>query len=241
VYNRYKKLSEEDFEQYKNEISRISSIFGITISSSEWRPKNRGIGVKYDISDLPSDYKELFDISESNHIGLVFVYSNIPERFKKSYAGYDSETDSIIINMNQVPKDIKSSDIWKLIEKYSSDIQHELTHMVQYRAFSKVDPKQLYKKQGYHTNKQDYYSSPAEFEAMIKTAEQHFRDLIDDTKKRFGGKYSNRKLFDAFVGVSLNRDITDNFFLALKNTSEKRWKLAVKKLQFEVLNILKEN
>lgn len=113
-------------------------------------------------------------------------------------------------------------------------LEHELTHLIQYRTLSKKSERQI----GIH----DDYSltgevdaawalSDIEFDPAIKSARGELKKL-ESKYKSFPG-YNKESLRDAFLGVGkvpefMHPNDTSHFFELLKSLDSRKWRKAVK-------------
>jgi hypothetical protein len=236
-----KKNDNGEFDEYQEEINKWISTFGIDIPNKPI-PKQDHTSefVHYNITDLPRDYQELFDIPDEPLEVRINWTENTGTGIQSSRASYIPDENVIILNVKKesyikdIPNEKSSPIVIKsILDRFASSLEHEFAHVVQDRAFKKIDPKQTKMNKNYFTDKKEYFSSPIEFESMIKTSAHEFSELIKHIHS-MDNSIKASEIFDIFtVSKTTGKypsEMVSNFFKALKETSKKRWTLAVKKL-----------
>jgi hypothetical protein len=203
-----------------------------------------GIKVPFDLSDMPASYKKILP-DELDKITLAFDWDGKVMGMNKT-KGAEWIPQRKVININPWSiqgfmdfafKNPENSNInlEYSILKAINHVEHELTHAIEdVISFATGDKSRVRQKKGYEGGGEDYYSSPVEFEAMIKSKAFEFmndRQVMKLIKHHDTPEYT-RKYLDEFLAVKKTTLVGlrgDPFFQSLKKTSRKRWKIAIKK------------
>lgn len=236
------------YPEHNQQLKTVCQRFGVK-PAERWF--NRFWEVKYDVSDLPQPIRDVFT-HEKPVLRILFDYKNhlFPEGdglsekqafYVDSVRGEPKEI--IAVNTSFMKRFLiqDPSDIWYFIARLRENIQHEMTHMIQWRALNKLDPS-YDKEKGidYHKGGKDYFTDVREFDPQIKSAVAEFQHTMRTQQwlqrtgsKPMGGFKSEREAIDVFVGTrSLGMGHlwqTDSFFKNLKRHDPQMWRLAVKK------------
>jgi hypothetical protein len=221
--------------------------------------------INFDKREMPANY----NIPKGQKpVSLVLDYAN-KVISKNAAASWNNRMRAITINMhNKALLDVfRMKDYSKayyqltyMLKELSSNIEHELAHMIGDVFIAKFDPQTQYKKKNYSLRNvstagapsDDYYTSPVEFEPFIITTVNEFQQHVETLEEIFGKeggfgvvkKMDIRDQADKFVGAKRRSGPTDTyahpFYLALKKKAPKRWKIAVAKFMKEISPILRK-
>jgi hypothetical protein len=122
------------------------------------------------------------------------------------------------------------------LDDLKESIMHEMRHAMQWFSLMPIDKEQVRRKPRYEDHQNDYYSSPIEFDPMIGSNVREFIrmwNISEGTRK-----YSLSQSIKEFTGMSPSRIGTpfsvSSFFSALKKTSQRRYRIAVRKFVIEL-------
>jgi len=202
--------------------------------------------ITYDVSDLPQAIQDAFT-HEKSVLTIWIDYNN--RMFGKddgNVAAYVDSADGNPIELIAIKGDFAKNylrydpdEIDYYIAHLRDNLEHEMTHMLQYRALDKLDPR-YQEKEKHKGGTKGYYMSQKEFDPQIKSAIFDFQNtmrLQDWMKGREevpkGGFKDERDAIDTFVGIKPAEPgslwHTNNFFGNLKQNNPRFWKIAVKK------------
>lgn len=168
------------------------------VKPSKYTGKNTVYEISYDLEGLPypffKNHKPVLTLYFDWTGSVITKDTSLAVYFNKGNSGEPIEV--IAVNPRRVLKYQHSdpSDIFYLIDTITSDVRHEMIHMVQHLAFG-IDPKQTEKKPEYNKHGKDYFTSRIEFYPQIDSAVDDFLNLVKITKQDFG------KAFRIYVGM----------------------------------------
>lgn len=188
----------------------------------------RSYSFKYPISD------------DDKYINIQMVDAN-----DSYYGGYDDEDNKLTLNMHNLKMLLandqpKYSFIEYTLKEYANTIEHELMHFIQFKSFSKVDPKQV---QHYDSNDESfeeyikYASSAIELLPTLKSEFNTFKTKIEFLFKTVHTNENDQmQLFRHFIGDNRARterftEVLDDFespiLYGLKKHNTSVWKKAI--------------
>lgn len=162
------------------------------------------------------------------------------------YGGYDDESNTLTLNVHNLKmmladQNPKRSFIEYTLKEFENTIEHELMHYVQFKAFSKVDPRQVEKydsKDGSFEEYIKYATSAVELLPTLKSEFNNFKNKIEFLSRDIKINDTDRmQLLRYFVGDSTARverftEFLDDFispiYTGIKKHNPDLWKKAVK-------------
>jgi len=233
--NKEKYELEETHSKYKEMLS-LSKIpwskdtkkYFIQYDSSIYNVRG-GLKLKIDDGEmLPTLYNAGFDPTTQ------ILYVNIKDdQFVKYLNNYENTNDKKFLNL--------------AIENKRNDIEHELAHIYQNRIRNDNNLKDLKLKNDYVITGDDlhYYTSEIEFDPQVITLVRNFKLLIG--KYKLDKKDANKLLscilnptnrFKYGLPLGLANEIPMKFLFSLKNVTERKYKIAIRKFFVEATKIL---
>ena len=189
-----------------------------------------------------SSYSFKYNIDESDK----FINVRLVDTNDHYYGGYDDDTNTLTLNMHNLKmmmasQEPKKSFINYTLHEFENTVEHELMHFVQFKAFSKVDPRQV---QSYHGNDGsvdgyiEYATSAVELLPTLKSEFNTFKNKVKFLSKSIHINNNDRmQLLRYFMGdegarVERFTDFLDDFhsnvLSGMKNKKPELWKKAVK-------------
>jgi hypothetical protein len=205
-------------------------------------PYKKNVSVeKFVFHDLPDNYPK----SSSNEIFVAFDWRPTSSKVIGSYL---PSKNAILLYPLAIdwfkgyPK-LFHGNIIPLLREINSTIHHELSHAVQFLSLASKAPAQIAKDYTSNTDgvSGNYYISPIEYGPTLESDIQDFINSIS-VNNEHGIKYNLGNEIRVFVGMKKSRVfgmITPSpFFLALKKSSEERYRRAVAVFAKEVTHRL---
>lgn len=181
-------------------------------------------------NDLSGSYTTLNPTSET----ITFAVSWEPRNTQGVYLPKRNATVLFPMSLDYLEKfpthRSHPDDIKIALNSLLATLEHELRHAVQFILLPHDDQK--YQKPGYEKHKEEYFTSPIEFDPTIGSAIGEYLDL-----KEYGIKL-NRQSLERFLAMrpsGMSGVQPHKLFIALKNGSPVQYKRAVKKF-IEELN-----
>ncbi|ASV44265.1 hypothetical protein PBI_SCTP2_250 [Salicola phage SCTP-2] len=199
-------------------------------------PKNVVFETEIDTSRYDFKYN-----METNKLHIRFISDG-----KYNYGGFDTKTNTLLINIEHLKilmanKDMKKEFLKYLIEEYMNTIEHELQHYIQVNSFGKKDPKQLQTGPNFDGSMETAIknvTSAAEFLPTIKSEYNTFKNRIRALQRNAKLNRNDKiQLLRYFIGDSSARiqrfsdiieDFESNVFYKMKEMNKDLWKKAVK-------------
>lgn len=177
-----------------------------------------------------------------------FLIVRIVDTNDHYYGGYDDDTNTLTLNVHNLKmmlsdQNPKRSFIEYTLKEFENTIEHELMHYVQFKAFAKVDPRQVQKydsKDGSFEEYIKYATSTVELLPTLKSEFNNFKNKVEFLSRNIQINNNDRiQLMRYFMGDSSARvsrftDFLDDFVSPIMNGIKKNnpelWKKSVKVL-----------